>query len=376
MHGLRTLAAYFEDRRDGFDWTVFLRCLADEYRGKAGLALHRFGTQQRGEVIETAYVQQSYVDSYKKYATKNPWLPILWGLRSGELLHGSKKNPDGIRESAEYDIFYKEWMYPQGVKFGLGVNLFKDAEVNPQEIIFLSLNRSEDVGPFSDDEVRGFSALIPLMMSRIGEHPVVAGYFHRQQALKKFTSSLINTDSISSFLSEIGLEDQEDQELLSSIIKAALNGDARFAGIKRAWETGTATATLPAEAAPPPAPLPDTPPTDPQTGKPQYYRDRPMAGKTGSRESIVEFLERVWYDPYIKSGVLTRPDLRRLDGQAEMALANWLRVAGNELPAHLRIPTKKQSIDRQLSHVGREDIRQAQRLARALQRRREGDTRD
>ncbi len=70
---------------------------------------------------------------------------------------------------------------------------------------------------------------------------------------------------------------------------------------------------------------------------PKLYADR----STG--QSIIDFLQ----DPegwgaYTAAGVLTRPDLRRLDPQAERALQNWLR--NNQLPKGLNIPTKSSAI--------------------------------
>lgn len=76
---------------------------------------------------------------------------------------------------------------------------------------------------------------------------------------------------------------------------------------------------------------------------PEKYADRPVNKTTGKRETIVRFLERVWYDPWIKNGALSRPDLARFDREAEMALRNWLR--DRAWPVHLHIPKKTEVLD-------------------------------
>lgn len=88
---------------------------------------------------------------------------------------------------------------------------------------------------------------------------------------------------------------------------------------------------------------------------PMLYMDRTSRGQT-----IVEFMRAVWL-PWIQSGLLTRPDLRRLDPQAYMAMANWLRR--QEWPADLPIPTKSQTVTAELSDPAR--LRDARRLLRA-----------
>jgi hypothetical protein len=80
------------------------------------------------------------------------------------------------------------------------------------------------------------------------------------------------------------------------------------------------------------------------------------------KEGVIPFLRRVWKDPWIDQGTLTRPDLRRLDQSCEMALRNWLRQH-KKLPADLQIPTKSQALTRELRDEHR--VREAQRLARA-----------
>lgn len=115
----------------------------------------------------------------------------------------------------------------------------------------------------------------------------------------------------------------------------------------------------------PPVTLPDT--------APELYRDRPRSLATGRLETIVEFLERVWKDPWIDAGVLSRPDFRRLDHAGEMALRNWQNNAKNALPQHLHLPTKTEVVSRQLDERSPEAVREAQRLASASQRRRKQD---
>lgn len=61
-------------------------------------------------------------------------------------------------------------------------------------------------------------------------------------------------------------------------------------------------------------------------------RGRPKKGK-----DIVSFLRRVWKDPWIDAGVLTRTELGRLDPAAYSALNSHLRHS--DLPDDLKIPT-------------------------------------
>ncbi len=81
------------------------------------------------------------------------------------------------------------------------------------------------------------------------------------------------------------------------------------------------------------------------------------------REPVVDFLRRVWKDPWIDQGTLTRPDLRRLDPRCDMALRNWQRGGKNQLPADLHISSKAESLTRELENPER--VRNAYRLARA-----------
>jgi hypothetical protein len=70
----------------------------------------------------------------------------------------------------------------------------------------------------------------------------------------------------------------------------------------------------------------------------EVSKGRPKKGK-----DIISHLRRVWYDPYIKSGVLTRADLGRLDPAAYLALSNHLRK--KDLPRDWIIPTLSEKHD-------------------------------
>jgi hypothetical protein len=98
------------------------------------------------------------------------------------------------------------------------------------------------------------------------------------------------------------------------------------------------------------------------------YVNRPHDPDTGKPEGILNFLETGWPAPFIAAGLLTRPDLRRIDPQAEQALKNWVRESKRQPPSHLHIPTKSEAIDRELSDDP-DKIRTAWRLARAHDRR-------
>jgi hypothetical protein len=109
-----------------------------------------------------------------------------------------------------------------------------------------------------------------------------------------------------------------------------------------------AEATLPAEA-------------------PQLY-DPHREGRGG----IVKFLERVWYDPWIAAGVFTRSYFRHRDPRGAVALENYIRQPGHELP--FDVPTKSQELDRKLGDP--EQSRSAWRIAKAAERRRAKDRAD
>lgn len=95
--------------------------------------------------------------------------------------------------------------------------------------------------------------------------------------------------------------------------------------------------------------LPDAPPK-------YAYKPRMEGG-------IVKYLEDNWAT-YIEAGVLTRPDLRRIDPAAYKALENWLSTPGKELPHHLQVPKKTEALDREIALLGGED--RIRRLASAL----------
>lgn len=97
---------------------------------------------------------------------------------------------------------------------------------------------------------------------------------------------------------------------------------------------------------------------------PELYKNRPIDPNTGKREEIDAFLARVWLDPWIKAGVLTRTDFRRLDPQGEARLANWLLK--NTIPRHLYIPTKSESIEAVDETTARKGWRLGQRFRRQV----------
>ena len=104
-----------------------------------------------------------------------------------------------------------------------------------------------------------------------------------------------------------------------------------------------------------PTSLPDAPPK-------YAYKPRMEGG-------IEKYLRDNWAD-YIKAGLLSRPDLKRIDPIAYKALHNWLGKPSNQLPADLVVPTKSERIDTQLEKA--EGLEDAMRLAatkRARERR-------
>jgi hypothetical protein len=97
----------------------------------------------------------------------------------------------------------------------------------------------------------------------------------------------------------------------------------------------------------------------------------PEESKYKPRQGLVAFLEAGWPAPFIKAGLLSRPDLRRLDPGAAMALENWLKNPKHVLPDHLRVPKKAELVDRELEAIDPEQVRHAQRIASAARRRRQ-----
>ena len=97
---------------------------------------------------------------------------------------------------------------------------------------------------------------------------------------------------------------------------------------------------------------------------PKLYKDRPKG------QTIIDFLrDPDGWGPYVAAGMLSRPDLRRLDSQAYTAVENWLRH--DPLPPDVFLPKKSDIVDVEitLTPYGQADIRTVQRLARARQRR-------
>lgn len=91
--------------------------------------------------------------------------------------------------------------------------------------------------------------------------------------------------------------------------------------------------------------------------------EAPELFETARQESVVDFLRRVWKHPWIEQGTLTRIALRRLDPRCEVALRNWLRNERNRLPPDLHLPTKSETLTRELQDPVR--VREAVRLAGA-----------
>jgi hypothetical protein len=80
--------------------------------------------------------------------------------------------------------------------------------------------------------------------------------------------------------------------------------------------------------------LPKLPETAPELFEPSIGRPKKGA-------DVISFLRRVWKDPWIDSGSLTRADLGRLDPAANSALSNHLR--NHALPDDLQILTLHES---------------------------------
>ena len=92
------------------------------------------------------------------------------------------------------------------------------------------------------------------------------------------------------------------------------------------------------------------------------------SARSDKRENIVDFLKRI-YPRELEAGSLSRPALLNLDGSAYKALENWNGNPHRDASEKLYLPTKKDLVDRQLSHVDKEQLREARRLTSALVRR-------
>jgi ankyrin repeat protein len=165
------------------------------------------------------------------------------------------------------------------------------------------------------------------------------------------------------FLDRIGVRDEQVRDLVGDVVKSAVEGDtALLKRIRVALDAGKA-------------------PQEVSESEPQRQENRTLAAlqsavslqlpdaipnneKYKPRQGVIEFLEKGWPAPYIKAGVLSRPDLHRLDPNASMALRNFLRKG--TLPDHLRIPERGERT-KQLA-ADPDSVREAWRIARAHDR--------
>ncbi len=146
--------------------------------------------------------------------------------------------------------------------------------------------------------------------------------------------------SLASFISESYSLDWKESEKLARVVSVTIDKavSEHRAGKPLSLEPTFTPAAEGADAQTKPLTLPDAPPKYP-------YAPRMDGG-------IVKYLEDNWA-PYIAAGVLNQADLRRIDLSGYQALHNWMRQ--NDLPAHLRIPTKSEAIDREIEALGGED---------------------
>ncbi|WP_338720756.1 hypothetical protein [Devosia sp. XK-2] len=82
---------------------------------------------------------------------------------------------------------------------------------------------------------------------------------------------------------------------------------------------------------------------------------------------IERYLRDNW-QTYIQKGLLTRPDLKRIDRSAYYALNNYLK-RGRKLPGDISVPDRSEAIDREIGVVSEEEAKRLQRLASAARRR-------
>ena len=105
-----------------------------------------------------------------------------------------------------------------------------------------------------------------------------------------------------------------------------------------------------------------TPPLQLPDKAPKLYADRPKG------QNIIDFLrDPDGWGPYVAAGLLSRPDLRRLDPQAYKAVENWLLY--KILPPDIHLPKKKDIVDLDLSKIDTDEVRRTRRLLSARRRR-------
>jgi tetratricopeptide (TPR) repeat protein len=110
------------------------------------------------------------------------------------------------------------------------------------------------------------------------------------------------------------------------------------------------------------APSQETPRLTLPDEAPKLYKDRPKG------QNIIDFLrDPDGWGPYVASGVLSRPDLGRLDRQAYAALAQWLHF-NHSLPPDIRVPSRSETFPD--THMPPDAIRAAARLAKRSYRQR------
>lgn len=165
--------------------------------------------------------------------------------------------------------------------------------------------------------------------------------------------------SLASFISSSYSLDWKESEKLAHIANSAIERTVaeHRAGKPLSLEPTFTPAAEGADAQASTLTLPDAPPKYP-------YAPR-MAG------GIVKYLEDNWAR-YIEAGILTRPDLKRIDPPAYAALWNWLRNPKHQLPDGWTIPTRSEAIDEYVHRAGLLDgqaHREARRLAEAAKRR-------
>jgi hypothetical protein len=167
---------------------------------------------------------------------------------------------------------------------------------------------------------------------------------------------MVKFDELASvLLTNMGV-DERHHELFVRLLEAARKGDeTTLRAVQRAMDAPKEAAAPTERPAPQPLQLPEEIPES------QWYKNRPKG------QSLRHFLEvDGWPAPYVKAKILSRPELRKRDPSAYYAIYNTKE--GVQLPPDL-IPTKPQLVDEELSHLDRERVRDARRLASAERRR-------
>lgn len=394
MSSLAALMNYVDAQKAPLDWPAFLRSLADEYRSTAGLFYHEFGDVQAGTLLDPVGISDDYIDIYKCYSAKNPWLNFLWRDPVGAFIFGEENNPLS-RSEAIFNEFHLYWLQPQNLVRGIGAVLFKDKNIIPNWGVGIALLRPDGqpgIGRYSEEERERFQPLRRFMLRHIRQHPFIESRINRDRiAMVMYINPAKagddvtkpddkQNDIIGGFLNRLAITGDHRRGVVRKVIEAGQRGeDALLDEVRRtveAHEAGQATGAAAPEAGKfaqsvtrsrrasagqqePTAPVHADIPAPP-TEAPAKYAER-----DNKRQGVYAFMFDAyapWIVPDPEGGpipvlMLPRKLLEELDPKCDQALTEW---PGNHKgqPVPLKIARKNG-----VEPVSPEEAREARRLA-------------